>query len=165
MSIMFRCPECGHISEVRDSMPKKRKAFRICPDMQIGPLVNTVLRQILIQGKIPIQEVRKLNSDKYCRETFNISKAVLVSAAKFQDGSAKLVFGSRGYYRTPVIVYKKPYFLLGSWKGSSRELLEDWMLEFVPSLENLSDPDQSFVPAESETIKERRLVDDLDVFE
>ena len=159
MSIMFRCPNCGHISEMRESSPKKRRTSRICSDMHIGPLVNTVLRQILIQGKVPSPEVRKLNSDRYCRETFNIPRAILVSAAKVQAGNVKISFGSNGYYRTPVIVYKKPYFLLAAWKSSSRELLEDWILDLVPSLENTNELEQSFSSMESSDL------DDLNIFE
>lgn len=94
-------------------------------EMKIGEIVRKVLRKMLEDGKVTEQEVVKMQSKKYSKETFGIQYPLLYLTNSSQGKSPIR------YYSASLMIYGKEYFLCSEWyevpANNDRPYLMKWL--------------------------------------
>lgn len=94
-------------------------------EMKIGVIVRNVLRKMLEEGKASIEEIEKMQTKEYSKDTFDIQFPLLQKATLTQGISPKR------YYSTPLKVYGEEYFLCSEWyevpANNDRPYLIKWL--------------------------------------
>jgi hypothetical protein len=94
-------------------------------EMKIGVLVRTVLRRILEEGKVPYDEIERMQSKSYSKETFDIQYPLLQKASLTQGRSPAR------YYSAPLRIDGEDYFLCSEWyevpANNDRPYLMKWL--------------------------------------
>ncbi|MEK5268833.1 MULTISPECIES: hypothetical protein [unclassified Heyndrickxia] len=94
-------------------------------EMKIGVIVRTVLRKMLEEGKVSKEEVEKMQTKEYSKETFDIQYPLLQKAALTQGKSPAR------YYSAPIKIYGEEYFLCSEWfevpTNNDRPYLMKWL--------------------------------------
>lgn len=94
-------------------------------EMKIGVIVRTVLRKILEDGKVSNEEIEKMQTKEYSKETFDIQFPLLQKATLTQGKSPAR------YYSAPLKVYGEEYFLCSEWyevpANNDRPHLLNWL--------------------------------------
>ncbi|OXS25672.1 hypothetical protein LNN31_10715 [Acetobacterium wieringae] len=95
-------------------------------EMKIGVIVRTVLRGILEDGDVLPEEVEKMQTNEYSKETFGIQFPLLLKVKT--TGGVKPV----RYYANPVRVHGREYFLCSEWyevpTNNDRPYLMKWLI-------------------------------------
>lgn len=94
-------------------------------EMKIGVIVRTVLRKLLEEGKVPPEEIAKMQTKEYSRDTFHIDHPLLLVVSATNGTTQKK------YYAPPLSIYGDTYFLCNDWfEGSAnndRPYLIKWL--------------------------------------
>ena len=94
-------------------------------EMKIGVIVRTVLRKMLEDGKVSEEEIKKMQTREYSKETFDIQYPLLQKTALTQGKSPAR------YYSDPLKVYGEEYFLCSEWfevqANNDRPYLMKWL--------------------------------------
>lgn len=94
-------------------------------EMKIGIIVRTVLRKMLENGEVTKEEIEKMQTKEYSKETFDIQYPLLQKAS-LTDGESP-----KRYYSSPVKIYNEDYFLCSEWfevpANNDRPFLLKWM--------------------------------------
>lgn len=94
-------------------------------EMKIGVIVKTILRRLLEEGKVSEDEIGRMQSKSYSKETFDIQYPLLQKASITQ--------GKRPprYYSAPVQIYGEEFFLCSEWYetpvNNDRPYLMKWL--------------------------------------
>jgi len=93
------------------------------PDMKIGRIANTILRSIIQSGKLPEDEILKMQTVEYSKRTFDIQYPALVHAEKN--------FEKIRYYSDPILLKGEKFFLCSQWyetpANDDRSYLLSWI--------------------------------------
>ncbi|MEQ8198359.1 MAG: hypothetical protein ABRQ27_10180 [Clostridiaceae bacterium] len=94
-------------------------------EMKIGAVVRTVLRKMLQEGKASKEEIEKMQTKEYSKETFDIQYPLLQKAVLTQGKSPLR------YYSAPLKIYGEEYFLCSEWyevdANNDRPYLMKWL--------------------------------------
>jgi len=94
-------------------------------EMKIGVIVRTVLRKMLENGEVTKDEVEKMQTKEYSKETFDIQYPLLQKASLTEGESPKR------YYSSSVKIYGEDYFLCSEWfevpANNDRPFLLKWL--------------------------------------
>lgn len=94
-------------------------------EMKIGVIVRTVLRKILEDGRVPPEEIKKMQTKEYSKETFDLQFPLLQKATLSQGKSPAR------YYSSPLKVFGEEYFLCSEWyevpANNDRPYLMKWL--------------------------------------
>jgi len=94
-------------------------------EMKIGVIVRTVLRKMLENGEVTKEEIKKMQTKEYSKETFDVQYPLLQKASLTNGESP------RRYYSSPVKIYNEDYFLCSEWyevlANNDRPFLLKWM--------------------------------------
>lgn len=94
-------------------------------EMKIGVIVRTVLRKILENGEVTKEEIEKMQTKEYSKETFDIQYPLLQKASLTEGESPKR------YYSSSVKIYGEDYFLCSEWfevpANNDRPFLLKWL--------------------------------------
>ncbi len=95
-------------------------------EMKIGAIVRTVFRSMLEDGAVSHEEVKKMQTREYSKETFDIQFPLLLKTET--TGGIKPV----RYYANPVCIYGINYFLCSEWyevpANNDRPYLMKWLI-------------------------------------
>ena len=78
-------------------------------EMKIGVIARKVLRKMLEEGKASKEEVEKMQTSEYSKETFDIQYPLLKKASNESE------IKPHRYYANPVKIYGEYYFLCSEW--------------------------------------------------
>jgi YHS domain-containing protein len=105
--------------------PIENKGITGLEEMKIGTVVRTVLRKILESGELSEDEILKMQTKEYSKETFDIQFPLLLSKKKTDSNRP-----SR-YYATPIRIHGEEYFLCSEWyerfDNNDRPYLMKWL--------------------------------------
>ncbi|OCZ54290.1 hypothetical protein [Dehalobacter sp. TeCB1] len=94
-------------------------------EMKIGVIVRTVLRKLLEDGMVLKEEIEKMQTKEYSKETFDLQYPLLQKAALTQGKSPVR------YYSAPLKIYGEDYFLCSEWfevpANNDRPYLMKWL--------------------------------------
>jgi len=94
-------------------------------EMKIGVIVRTVLRKMLENGEVTKEEIEKMQTKEYSKETFDIQYPLLQKSS-LTDGKSP-----KRYYSSPVKIYNEDYFLCSEWfevpANNDRPFLLKWI--------------------------------------
>ncbi len=97
-------------------------------EMKIGVIARTVFRNILESGKVPQDEIERMQDKEYSKETFGIQYPVLQKASPNSKRPAK-------YYAEPVEISDKHYFICSEWfetfANNDRPYLIKWLKPYL----------------------------------
>ena len=92
-------------------------------ELKIGKIAQTILRDILESGNITPDEIEKMQTKEYSKDTFGIDFPLLVA-----DGSE---FDVVRYYAKPLTIGGRQYYLCSQWfevpANNDRPLLMAWI--------------------------------------
>lgn len=88
-------------------------------DESKGTLANTVLRKILSEEKITPATLQALLSKEESKKLFGLNYPLLTENRETAKGR---------YYKKPVRIFKKDYYICNDWYEPSREKLSQWIL-------------------------------------
>lgn len=92
-------------------------------NVKIGYLAYELIKWLLENGKLSIQEITRLMTKEYTKATFtNIFYPVLAESKNANRGNSTQL----RYYKDPVVVNGKNYFITSQWFEESREDLLNW---------------------------------------
>lgn len=93
--------------------------------MKIGVIVRTVLRKMLEEGSASLEEIEKMQTKEYFKETFDIQYPLLQKVVLTQGKSPAR------YYSAPLKIYGEEYFLCSEWfevsANNDRPYLMKWL--------------------------------------
>ncbi len=93
--------------------------------MKIGTIVRTVLRKMLENGEVTKEEIEKMQTKEYSKETFDIQYPLLQKTSLTAGESPKR------YYSSPVKIYGEDYFICSEWfevpTNNDRPYLLKWL--------------------------------------
>lgn len=87
-------------------------------ETKIGTIAQTRLKDVL-ERMVNEDDIEKLTSYEYSKETFNIS-IPLISSTRSGKSKAR-------YYSNPVKIGSKRYYVCNSWNDGNKELLISWL--------------------------------------
>jgi len=94
-------------------------------EMKIGQIANKVLRKFLEEGKASKEEIEKLQTKQYSKETFDIQYPLLLKVT-LTDGNKQ-----ERYYAKPVRICGEEYYLCSEWfevpANNDRPYLLNWI--------------------------------------
>jgi len=94
-------------------------------EMKIGVIVRTVLRKMLENGVVSKEEIEKMQTKEYSKETFDIQYPLLQKVSLTDTESPNR------YYASPVRIYDENYYLCSEWfevpSNNDRPLLLKWL--------------------------------------
>lgn len=115
------------------SNKKEKNSFKLIePDglngfeeMKIGALARTVLRKALEDGKASKDEIEKMQTKDYSKETFDIQFPLLLKTTN-SEGIKPI-----RYYANPINIYGEEYFMCSEWyevaTNNDRPYLLKWL--------------------------------------
>lgn len=99
--------------------------FDTMKEMKIGMIVRTVLREMLENGEVSKEEVEKMQTKQYSKETFDIQYPLL------QKVKSTDVESPRRYYAKPLRIYGDKYYMCSEWyevpANNDRPFLMKWL--------------------------------------
>lgn len=93
--------------------------------MKIGVIVRTVLKKMLELGKASKEEIAKMQTREYSKETFDIQYPLLQKAALTQGKSPTR------YYAAPLRIYGEQYFLCSEWYENQANNDRPYLLKWI----------------------------------
>lgn len=94
-------------------------------EMKIGVIVRTVLRRMLEDGEVSKDEIAKMQTKEYSKETFDIQYPLLLKVSE-TDGKSPT-----RYYSAPVKIFEDYYYLCSEWfevpANNDRPYLMKWL--------------------------------------
>jgi hypothetical protein len=94
-------------------------------EMKIGVIARTVLRKMLEDGKASREEILKMQTKEYSKETFDIQFPLLQKTGLTKGESP------RRYYASPIKIYDEYYFMCSEWyevpQNNDRPFLLKWI--------------------------------------
>lgn len=94
--------------------------------MKIGVIVRTVLRKMLENGKVSQEEIEKMETKEYSKNTFDVQYPLLQKANLTQEISPTR------YYTSSLRIHGIEYFLCSEWyevpANNDRPYLMKWLL-------------------------------------
>lgn len=112
----------------KSSMPIIKGKGAGLEEMKIGAIVKTALVRLLESGKVTREEVEKLQTKEYSRDTFHIQYPLLQKAALTQGISPDR------YYTNTVNIFGEEFFLCSEWyettANNNRPHLLQWLEKF-----------------------------------
>ncbi|MBW4481371.1 MAG: hypothetical protein KME14_02390 [Tildeniella torsiva UHER 1998/13D] len=97
-------------------------------EMKIGVLVKTELRKLLKEDTVSQEEIEKMQTSDYSKETFGIQFPLL---RPVQPGEKK---PSR-YWADPITTHGRDYYICSEWyettNNNDRPLFMDWLKNFI----------------------------------
>lgn len=90
-------------------------------ELKIGKLANTVLRNVLESAKVLPDEIEFMQTKEYSKQFFGLNFSLLAR----EDTP----FDTIRYYRQPLSIYGKTYYLCSQWFEASRPQVTRWLLE------------------------------------
>ncbi len=98
-------------------------------EMKIGIIVRTIFRRLLEEGRISKDEIERMQTKSYSKETFDIQYPVLQKASITQGKSPLR------YYSAPVLIHGEEYFLCSEWyevaANNDRPYLMKWLGVYI----------------------------------
>lgn len=95
-------------------------------NMKIGMIARTVLREMLENGKVSKEEIIKMQTQEYSKETFDLQFPLLLKA---NNASVK---SPKRYYASPLQIYGEKYYLCSEWfevpANNDRPYLLKWLV-------------------------------------
>ncbi|MBW4463510.1 MAG: hypothetical protein KME47_25210 [Nodosilinea sp. WJT8-NPBG4] len=119
-------PDISHsLAETRTNLDRSSAAS--LDEMKIGVLVKTELRKLLQENAVSLEEIEKMQTFAYSKETFGIQHPLL---RPVQAGEKKPF----RYWAEPVTVYGREYYICSEWYENStnndRPLFMNWLKNF-----------------------------------
>lgn len=93
--------------------------------MKIGVIARTFLRKMLEDGKVSKEEVVKMQTKEYSKETFDIQYPLLQKASLTNGKSPER------YYSAPLQIYGEEYFLCSEWYEVSTNNDRPYLLKWL----------------------------------
>ena len=94
-------------------------------EMKIGVIVRTVLRKMLEDGEVSKDEIAKMQTKEYSKETFDIQYPLLLKVSE-TDGKSPT-----RYYSAPMKIFEDYYYLCSEWfevpANNDRPYLIKWL--------------------------------------
>jgi hypothetical protein len=94
-------------------------------ELKIGMVVRTELRKVLEDGKVSMDEIEKLQTKQYSKDTFHIQYPLLMKASLTNGISPAR------YYSSPITILGEKYFLCSEWyevpQNNDRPHLMKWL--------------------------------------
>ncbi|MFA9556726.1 hypothetical protein ACERII_05450 [Evansella sp. AB-rgal1] len=94
-------------------------------EMKIGAIVRTVLRKILEEGKVSREEIERMQTKSFSRETFHIQYPLL------QKASLTPGVKPARYYSGTITIFGEEYYLCSEWyevpANNDRPYLMKWL--------------------------------------
>ena len=90
-----------------------------CYEMKVGAIANGVLRDYLKKGTILPMELEFLQDASYCKRNFDLNFPLLVEEGKH--------FEKIRYYRQPLEINKKNYYITSQWFDRNKKPLIAWL--------------------------------------
>ncbi|WP_281884746.1 hypothetical protein [Paenibacillus sp. YYML68] len=118
-------PRTRMIRAILESALNEPANIDVLKEMKIGAIVRTILRRMLEEGKVPKEEIERLQSKQYSRETFHIQYPLLLKRT-LTDGRSPL-----RYYSAPLRIYGEEYYFCSEWyevpANNDRPYLMKWL--------------------------------------
>lgn len=93
-------------------------------EMKIGVIVRSVLRKILSETQLPIDEIELLQTGEYSRQQFHIQYPLL----KKQTGDSKK---PERYYSSPLNINNNNYYLCSEWYETAANNDRPYLLNWI----------------------------------
>lgn len=94
-------------------------------EMKIGVIVRTILKSLLEQGSVSEEEVKRMQTKEYSKETFDIQYPLLLPVQDSKVGRPAR------YYSAPITIRGNKYFLCSEWfevpANNDRPYLLKWL--------------------------------------
>jgi regulator of replication initiation timing len=94
-------------------------------EMKIGVIVRTVLQKILEDNKVTKEEIERMQTKEYSKETFDIQYPLLQKAS-LTDGKSP-----KRYYASPIKIYGETFYMCSEWfevpANNDRPFLLKWL--------------------------------------
>lgn len=98
-------------------------------EMKIGVIARTVFRNILESGKVPENEIERMQDKDYSKKTFGIQYPVLRKTNNLNSKKPE------NYYKKPVNISEKYYFICSEWyeisANNDRPYLIKWLEPYL----------------------------------
>ncbi|MFI3219900.1 MAG: hypothetical protein QX189_12385 [Methylococcales bacterium] len=79
------------------------------PEMKIGVIARTVFRNVLESGKVPKDEIEKMQDKDYSKKIFHVQFPVLQKTNNLNSKKPDR------YYAEPIKIYDQYYFICSEW--------------------------------------------------
>lgn len=98
-------------------------------EKKVGLIAKGEVSKILESNKATMEEILWLQSDKYSKETFNLQYPLLkeINYSRNVGEQKKDQYGRNRYYKDPITIYGKKYFLCSQWYEKNRSYLIKWI--------------------------------------
>ncbi|MEW9109531.1 MAG: HNH endonuclease [Cytobacillus gottheilii] len=98
-------------------------------ERKIGVIVRDELIDILVSNQLPLEKIQLLQTSKYSKQQLNLNFPMLLEVDETKDLQLQKL-DARGYsryYKKPIRIYGKLYFLCSQWYENSRAHLLRWI--------------------------------------
>lgn len=116
----------GYIDEIVSVLNESNdKGYEFIPDVnrKIGDIVRHEFFDLLMSGKVPKEEIERLQLPEYSNQIFGITTFPVLSKTKIY---AK---GERSYTK-PILIYGEEYYVCNDWHEKSRDRLIDYINKY-----------------------------------
>ncbi len=90
-----------------------------CYEMKVGAIAKNILRDFLEKGTLLPAEIDFLQDASYSKRNFDLNFPLLI-----EDGKS---FEEKRYYKEPVEINKKKYYITSQWFDRSKNQLINWL--------------------------------------
>ena len=86
----------------------------------IGKFAREELGQILRKNKVSQSEIEKMLDPDYSKQKFHLNFPLLITQRTSEKTSCR-------YYKEPIVIYEKTYYLCSQWYERHRNFLMEWL--------------------------------------
>lgn len=123
---MFEKKTKTSAEKTREKVLKEGLSKSTLEEIPVGRIVRNELKNKLEMGYVTDEEIQKLLTLEYCKETFKLSFPLLTDASKPYD--------EKRYYKSTLVIDKKEYKLCNHWFDKQKQYLISWLEEHNKSV-------------------------------
>ncbi|MUK87769.1 hypothetical protein GMD78_05050 [Ornithinibacillus sp. L9] len=114
--------ESEKVSVKSDTIKNKRK---------VSVIVKEELKRVLVSNRVPINQIELFQTLEYSKEVFKLNFPLLkeIDETKDFDVQKQDSKGRNRYYKDPLTIFGKKYYLCSQWYENNREFLLKWIEE------------------------------------
>lgn len=113
----------------------RRKEIALAPSFtnrKIAEIVRGELKNILVRNQVPMEKIVVMQTLKYSKQQFNLNFPLLKEVDESKDlYMQRLDHKERSrYYKDPLTIHGKRYFLTSQWYEYNRKFLLNWLEKY-----------------------------------